>query len=130
MEEQINLTEQQNSDTGRYWGMEEKNFLLLLHLGQLAGLIVPYVGFILPVVMWLTNKDNNQNIDAHGRIILNWLISATIYAIGAAILIFVIIGIPLLVAIGIMSIVFPIMGAVKVNKGEMWKYPLSIKFFK
>lgn len=40
-----------------------------------------------------------------------------------------IVGIPL-IAIGILDIIFTIIGAVKANDGQVWNYPLSIRFFK
>ena len=113
-----------------FWGMDEKTYLLVMHLGQLAGLILPLAGWVLPIVMWVTNKDNSAKIDEQGKHITNWIISAFIYAIGSALLIIVGIGVLLLIAVGILSIVFPIMGAVKSNNGEVWKYPLTISFIK
>jgi uncharacterized Tic20 family protein len=44
--------------------------------------------------------------------------------------VFVLVGILLLIALGIVAIVFPIIGAVKANNGELWEYPLTIKFLK
>ena len=29
-----------------------------------------------------------------------------------------------------LCIIFPIIGGIKANNGELWKYPLSIQFFK
>jgi uncharacterized Tic20 family protein len=46
------------------------------------------------------------------------------------ILILAIIGIPLLIALMVLMVVFPIIGAVKANDGKVWKYPLSIPFLK
>jgi uncharacterized Tic20 family protein len=46
------------------------------------------------------------------------------------VLCFVLIGFPLLFAVLILSIVFPIIGAVKAANGELWPYPLSIAFMK
>lgn len=111
-----------------YWGMNEKTFVIVLHLSQFAGFIVPYAGFVLPLVMWLTNRDKNVLIDEHGKNIVNWLISATLYAIVAGILILLLIGVPLLIGIAILAIIFPIIGAVKASDEQFWKYPFIIKF--
>lgn len=113
-----------------YWGMNLRNFTTLLHISQFAGFVVPYAGFILPIVMWVTNKDQNEVINQHGKNILNWLISGTIYAIVAGILSFILIGILLLVAVGICAVIFPIIGAVKSSNDEIWQYPLTVQFFK
>ncbi len=115
-------------DTSQYWGMDEKSFLTVMHVSQFAGFIVPFGGFALPLIMWLTNKEKNSIIDEHGKIIMNWIISATIYAIVGGILSLIIVGFVVLLAVGIASVVYPIIGAVKASKNEIWEYPLSIKF--
>ena len=113
-----------------YWGMGIKQFITFMHLSQFAGLVVPAAGYALPVIMWLRFKDENPEIDAHGKNILNWMISFLLYAFISAILIFVLIGIPLLLALGVVAVVFPIMGAIKADQNEIFKYPMSIEFIK
>ncbi len=112
------------------WGMEMNTFLLLLHLSQLAGFIIPYAGLVLPLVMWLTNKDDFPEVDRHGKMIVNWMISLTIYLIGASVLMLLLIGIPLLIILGLLALIFPIIGGVNANNGILWRYPLSIEFLK
>ncbi len=114
----------------RPWGMELKSYLLLMHLSQLAGFIIPFGGLVLPIIMWATNKEHSKEIDDHGKVILNWIISAMIYAVVCTILIFVVIGIFGLMILGICGLIFAILGAIKANDGILWHYPLSIKFFK
>jgi uncharacterized Tic20 family protein len=46
------------------------------------------------------------------------------------VLVFAIIGIPLLFALSVTHIVFVIIAGIKANNGEVWKYPLAITFFK
>ncbi len=60
----------------------------------------------------------------------NWIISEILYAIGCSLLIFVLIGFPLLMVLFALAIIFPIIGGIKASSGEAWKYPLSIPFFK
>ncbi|ABD79271.1 DUF4870 domain-containing protein [Saccharophagus degradans] len=112
------------------WGMEENVFIMLMHLSQLTGFIIPFGGLILPIVMWATNKDQSENINKHGKVVLNWVISSTIYCVVAFMLIALVIGIPLLIGVCITSLVFIVIGAIKANNGELWPYPISIKFFK
>ncbi len=107
----------------RLWAM-------LLHLSLLAGFLVPMAGLIAPIVIWQIKKTELPGIDVHGKIVANWVISAFLYGVGCFLLVFVLVGIPLFIALGIMAIVFPIIGGIKANNGEAWKYPLSIPFFK
>jgi len=103
---------------------------MFLHLSQLAGLIVPFAGIIVPVVIWQTQKDKIPALDAHGKMVTNWMISALIYSAVSVILMFVLVGFLTMLTVIIMAIVFPIIGAVKANNGELWEYPLTIKFLK
>ena len=59
---------------------------------------------------------------------MNWIISEVIYGVLFVLLAFVFIGFPLLIVLGILGVVFPIIGGIKANDGEAWKYPLSIRF--
>ncbi len=108
------------------WGMQINTFCMLMHLGQLC----PFFGGILSIVMWATNKDRFPEVDRHGKVVLNWIISAIIYGVASGILCFIFIGGLLLLALMICSLIFIIIGAIKANEGVVWPYPLSIKFFK
>jgi uncharacterized Tic20 family protein len=98
-----------------------------MHLSQLLIWFIPFLGIIVPILMWTTNKDNNAAVDNHGKNILNFSISYAIYAVALTI---VIIGIPLLLVLFIVYAVALIIAAIKASNGEYWKYPLSIKFIK
>jgi len=108
---------------------EINSYCMFMHLAQFGGFIIPFAGFVAPVIMWVINKDKSDVIDKNGKIILNWMLSALIYGVGSAILCLVLIGIPLLIALGVCHIVFVIIGATRANEGKLWEYPLSIKFF-
>ena len=117
-------------DTKKPWGMELKTFCMLMHLSQLTGFIIPGAGLVLPIVMWATNKDDHPVIDQHGKVIFNWMISALIYFTVSAILMVIVIGFFGMLAVGICTLIFAILGGVKANEGVVWAYPLSITFFK
>ena len=112
-----------------HWGMNEKSFCMLLHLSQLAGMVLPGAGLVLPIVMWATEKDNSPLIDEQGKVVLNWMISSLLYSFVSAFLCFFLVGIPLLAVLVVLIFVFPIIGGIKANEGIVWKYPLSISFF-
>lgn len=117
-----------SSSDQNLFGMELNTYLTLMHLSQFAGFIIPGLGFILPIIMWVTNS-SNEEVDRHGKNIANFMISMFIYFTISCLLILLIIGIPMLIILGIMEIVCVIIAAVKANRGEYWKYPLSISFF-
>ena len=125
--------------------MKPNTFCMLLHLSQLLGCTaMPVLGWVAPIVLWVLGKDKNAQIDQHGRIVMNWIISCAIYGflvgsflVVSVILCYIIIGFFLLpvalilsLLLWILAIAFPIIGAVKANEGETWKYPLCIPFFR
>jgi uncharacterized Tic20 family protein len=109
---------------------DERQMGLFLHLAQFANLLLFPLGIIAPILIWQMNKDKMPALDAHGKMVVNWMISSTIYAIVSIILVFVLVGILGLVALAALAIIFPIIGAIKANNGELWEYPLTIKFLK
>jgi uncharacterized Tic20 family protein len=109
---------------------EQKQTGMFLHISQLLNLLFPSLGIIAPILIWQLKKDEIPALDAHGKMIANWMISALIYSVVSGILCFVLIGFLGLAALFVMGIVFPIIGAVKANNGEFYEYPLTIKFLK
>jgi uncharacterized Tic20 family protein len=111
--------------------MEDKDvrqWCMLMHLSQFAAYFVPVAGIVVPVVMWQTKKQESPEIDAHGRMIVNAIICYVIYMAIAIVLSFVLIGIPLVIALGICAVAFPVIGAIKANDGVFWRYPLVFDF--
>ena len=119
-----------NENIQEYWGMPLNTYCMLIHLSQLTSIIVPGLGLILPIVMWAVNKDKHQDIDMHGKVTVNWLISLFIYSLICGVLTLIIIGMFGLVILAILNFIFAIVAALKANKGELWVYPLSITFLK
>lgn len=110
---------------------EENNWAVILHLSQLLGFTaLPFVGLAAPIVIWLLMKEQYPGLDAHGKNVLNWILSSLIYAVICALSIMVFVGIFLLPVLIVLGIVFPILAAVKASQGMAWKYPLTIEFFK
>jgi len=125
------MTEETNINNDyKPWGMEVNQFCMLMHLAQLAGYAIPLAGLVLPIIMWATNKDKSDIVDQHGKNILNWIISSIIYVFVCILLMIVFIGFFALIAFAICSLIFIVLGAIKANDGEIYKYPFAINFIK
>jgi uncharacterized protein len=107
-----------------------REWAMLLHLSLLAGHVVPGGGIIAPIVIWQTQKEEMPELDQHGKNAVNWIISSIIYLLICVPLCFVIVGIPLLIVLGVLCVVFPIIAAVKANEGVVWRYPMTITFIR
>ncbi|HEX8288502.1 MAG TPA: DUF4870 domain-containing protein [Pyrinomonadaceae bacterium] len=108
----------------------EKQTGMFLHLSQLLNFVIPFAGVIAPIVIWQMKKDEIPALDAHGKMIVNWMISALIYSAVSLVLAIVLVGFLGFIALTVVGVAFPIIGAIKANNGELWEYPLTIKFLK
>jgi uncharacterized protein len=110
---------------------QDRTWAMFCHLTSLSACIgIPFGNIIGPLVVWLIKKDEFAIVDEHGRESLNFQISLSIYSIVSFFLCFAFIGFLLLPAILIAGLVFVIIATLKANKGESYRYPLTIRFIK
>ncbi len=57
----------------------EKNTGTLLHLSALSQFIIPFGNFILPIVIWSSQKKESEFIDNHGKQVINFQLSLLLY---------------------------------------------------
>jgi len=114
---------EQNKDA-RMWGM-------LCHLAGLAALLgIPFGNVIGPLVIWLIKKDEYEFVADQGKEALNFQITVAIAGVVCIPLVFVIVGIPLLLAVFVLYVVFTILGTVRANRGERYRYPIALKLIR
>jgi len=118
----------QTKNSNPLWGLSENSYIAMMHVSQFAGILLPGLGFIAPVILWAMNKDTNANVNIAGKNIINFMISMLIYYAASGVLCCFVIGIPMLITLGIMHIVFVIIATIKANNGEKWRYPLTVNF--
>ena len=108
---------------------QDNQLLVITHLSQLITLVTGFGSLILPLILWLTQKEKVYQMDAHGKNIVNFQLSLIVYCIICVPLI-LLFGLGLLgfLALGIVSIIFPIVNAIKASRGEVPTYPLTISF--
>ncbi len=108
-----------------------KELLVITHLSQLLDFVTVIGGFIVPLILWLTKKDQVIDMDEHGKAILNFRISMFIYLILCIpMILFFGLGLLGFLVIGIFYLIFPIMNAIKASNNEEPKYPFSIQFIR
>ena len=107
---------------------DEKMWAMLTHISTFAVFVFPVGNIIAPLIILLIKKDEFPLVDDQGKEVLNFQISMTIYIIASVILIFVVIGIPILIGLAIFDFVITIIAAVKANDGIKYRYPITIRF--
>jgi uncharacterized Tic20 family protein len=107
---------------------DERTWAMLCHLSTLAGFIIPFGNIVGPFVIWQIKKDEFPLVQDQGKEALNFQISMTIYVIASVILIFLLVGIPLLIGLGLFDLIVTVIAAINANDGVKYRYPLSIRF--
>ena len=108
---------------------QDNQLIVLTHLSQLLTFITGFGGLIVPLVIWITQKNNVYKMDEQGKHILNFQISMLIYSLICIPLIFALgLGIVGLIVLCILSFIYPIVNAVRASHGESPRYPLSLNF--
>lgn len=119
-------------------GKDARVWAMFCHLAGLAGLspILPVIGSaVAPLVIWQLKGDEFPFVAEQGRRAVNFQLSMLLYSTAGAILCFVsLVGIRLIPVIfcvvGLVDLIFVLIAAVRVNRGEHYRYPLTIRFFK
>ena len=110
---------------------EDRPLLMLTHLSQLIVLVTGFGSLILPLIIWVTKKDEIQDLDQQGKTIINFQISLIIYLfICIPLIILFGLGLIGMIVLGISAIIFPIINAIKVNNGEEPYYPYVFQILK
>ena len=101
---------------------DDRTIALLTHL---SGIVL---GFIVPLIIWLINKDKPEKsfVTDQAKEALNFQITVTIAGFAVAIISVVTLGLGAILYLAfVVAIVFQIMGAVAANRGEAYRYPLN-----
>jgi len=94
-------------------------------LSQLSALLG--VGFVLPLVVYLAMRNESEYVATNAREALNFHISILIYALCCIPLVFILVGIPLLIVLGLGSLVLAIIAAINASNNLCYRYPLTIR---
>lgn len=101
---------------------DERLWATLIHIGGIL------FGFLPALIGYLVLKDRGAFIRAHTATALNFQLTMLIASVVGALTLFFIIGFFILAAVSIIIIVFSIIAALAANRGEQYRYPLSIAF--
>jgi uncharacterized Tic20 family protein len=96
---------------------EDKQMAMFCHLGGMMGIIIP-------LILWLTQKEKSSFIDEQGREAVNFGITMIIAHMVIGL---VTCGFGLLITVPI-GIIFHVMAGIAANRGEDYRYPICIRF--
>ena len=98
-------------------------------LTHLSGIIL---GFIVPLIIWLVNKDKSDKgwLNDQAKEALNFQITLLIVYVVGTILTVILIGALINLVAWLTCIVLSIMAALKVNEGVAYRYPFALRLIK
>ncbi len=103
---------------------EDKNMAILVWV------LGVFFGFIPSLIFYLLNHEKPGWLRDVTREALNFQLSFIIYFFGCILLAFVFIGFLLLPVVGLLLVIFSIIGAMKSSAGEIYRCPIAIRFLK
>ena len=86
-----------------------------------------FAPFLVPFILYLVIDDSEVKRLSIQALLFQLIMGALIFI--SAILVIVLIGIPMLIGFGLMTIVVPIIGIVKTLQGETYNYPIVKRWF-
>ncbi len=107
---------------------DEQMWAVFCHLGGLFGILLFPANIIAPFIIWMIYRDQYPQVDIEGREAINWQISFTLYLIGSAILIFVVVGFFLVIGLLVVNLIVTIQAALAVSQGRQASYPFTLRF--
>lgn len=100
------------------------------HLGGLAHFsnftCLP-LGVLIPLVIWLAERDRDPFVDQHGKESVNFQLNVLFWWLIFAVLSCCVIGLPLLLALHVAQIVLAILAAIEAAEGRPYRYPLTVR---
>jgi uncharacterized protein len=99
-------------------------------LGLLAHVLTFVAPFIAPLIIYLIKKDQSEFVADHAKESLNFQITIIIAVLLCIPLSIILIGIPILIAIGIGSLVWRIIATIKASEGKLYRYPFTLRLIK
>ncbi|CAH0192553.1 DUF4870 domain-containing protein [Pseudomonas mediterranea] len=109
---------------------EARQWAMFCHLSALSGLVIPFGTLIGPLVLWQIKRESDPFIDAQGKEALNFQITVAIASLISFLLMIVVIGFFLFGLIAIGALVLTIIGGIKANEGQPYRYPFTWRVIK
>ena len=125
---------------------QDNSFIIWLHLSVLLGYVLPLGNIIVPLILWINNRNKIDYVDSQGKNIINFQIvfsiilfiiiifsicTILIFSKTTDVLFYYQLGFLLTILLPIFNFIYPIINAVRISKGTVKNfYPTIICFIK
>ena len=112
---------------------QDKNLALMAHLLGCLGVVAGSVlGFVGPLVIWITQKDKSAFVEQQAREALNFQITLLIVMAVCSVVVGATCGVlfPLLFIPMVLQVIFGIIATLSVAGGNAYRYPFNLRLIK
>ncbi|MEE6273013.1 DUF4870 domain-containing protein [Georgenia wangjunii] len=113
-------------------GADDRAIAVLAHLSPLIAMVLSagWLSFVGPLLVWVLMRQRGELVRNAAASAFNFNITVWLATIAGWICLFTIILIPLAIVLWIgafvLQVVFSVIGAVRANRGEVYRYPMQI----
>jgi len=132
------------------YSRSDRTWAMLCHLSAFTGLVFPLGHVLAPLILWLIKRESSPYIADQGREAVNFQISMSLYIAIAFLFNIVLVGfgirmpsmsmalmgnmqllsMPVMAAVMLFGFGMVIYAAIRVNRGVLFRYPLTLRFVK
>ncbi|MDQ6860182.1 MAG: DUF4870 domain-containing protein [Verrucomicrobiota bacterium] len=106
-----------------------RSWAAFIHASALLGVFIHFPGHLIPpLILWLMKRNESAELDAHGKEAVNFQLSMLIYNAIAAVFCLILIGLIALPVLWVLNTILVIIAAIKASDGELYRYPMTIRF--
>jgi uncharacterized protein len=114
---------------------EERTWALASHIGSIVGAWLA-MAFLVPLAVLLIKGNSSPFVRRHAVESLNFQLSMLLYLFAGILLSVVTLGLglvvvaPVAIVLGVLWLVVVVIATIKASNGELYRYPLTIRFVK
>ncbi len=101
---------------------DEKLWAMLVHLGGI------FFHFLPALIGYFVLRDRGPFLREHTRAALNFQLTVLLGYIIGVFTLWIVVGFVIVMAVAVLNIVFSILAAIAANRGELYTYPVALKF--
>ncbi|MCA9304057.1 MAG: DUF4870 domain-containing protein [Phycisphaerales bacterium] len=117
---------------------DERTYAMFIHLSLLGHIVLTVIAIAIPIIMWAVKKSESPFLDDHGREAINFQISLLIWSLVLPVIAAIVgfltcgVGFVLLVPAALLPYILGLVGMIQAsiaaNRGEFYRYPMTMRF--
>jgi len=120
--------------------MNDRTYAMLCHLSGILSVMLLGLGFVIPLVLWLVQREKSSLVDTNGKEAVNFQLNLFIVAVVLYVVIGLVRGLPIEFTFGfamragyhmpvlfLLNVIFSIIAGLEAGKGNTYRYPIIVR---